>query len=92
MEKDISMQGKRIILTEDPLFTKNINLLEKILMSNKGRKYLIAIQFGSLGGNYGIFTNSDSEPINEYLPGGVIIRQRYSIKRIKQRYNFLKSA
>jgi len=89
--KNQTNKNGRIILTEDPLTTEDINLLEEILSKVNGRQYLNAVQFGSLGGNYGIPSDSDKEPLNEYLPGGVVIRMRYNINEIRERYNKLKT-
>ena len=82
-------ENKKIILTEDPLTTNNVDFLEEILSKSDGRRYLNAVQLGSLGGNFGEFSDSDSEPINEYLPGGKVIRARYSVDDIRERYNQL---
>ena len=91
-EKNKTNKKGRIVLIDDPLMTKDINLLEEILSKTNGKQYLNAVQFGSLGGNYGIFSDSNKEPLNEYLPGGIVIRKRYDVNEIRKRYNKLKTA
>jgi len=79
-----------IVLVESPLTSTNINYLDEILRKADGYLYLNAVQQGSLGGNYGIPGDSADKPLNTYLPGGIIIRARYTITDIRERYNKLR--
>jgi hypothetical protein len=91
-EKKPSNKKPKIILVDDPLTTNNVPFLEELLSKVNGNKYLNAVQFGSLGGNYGIPSNSDEEPLNEYLAGGRVIRARYDVEKIRERYQQLRAA
>lgn len=75
-----------IVLIDDPITTKDIGLLEKILEATKNYKYLNAIQYSPMWRNLGVPSNTNKEPIDEYLPGGRIIRARYKVSNIRNRY------
>ncbi|NQU78356.1 hypothetical protein HQ545_01165 [Candidatus Woesearchaeota archaeon] len=92
VQKNPIKKNVRIVLIDDPLTTNNEAFLEDILSKANGCKYLDAVQFGSLGGNYGIPTDSDKEPLNKHLAGGMVIRARYEFEEIRERYRELKVA
>ena len=75
-----------MILTEDPLTTRDRVLLEKVLSFAKDAPYLEAVQYASLGGNFVFRAYNEQDPINEYLPGGIIIRARYKVNDIRDHY------
>ena len=86
LKENLERKMGRIVLTEDPLTTRNKGYLEHILRMMGNHIYLNAIQVNSIGGNFGVPSNSNDEPIGKYLPGGVIIRARYSISDLRSRY------
>jgi len=80
----------KVVLIDGPLLTEDASFLEDIIHKSKDKKYLNAVQFGSVGGHFGIPTNDASAPTNTLLPGGGIIRKRYDVAEIKKRCRFLK--
>ena len=82
----------KIVLVDDPLLAEDCEFLEQIIKKSEGKRYLNAVQYCSIGGNFGVPTDDASQPVNTYLPGGVIIRKRYSVSEIVERYNALKNS
>jgi hypothetical protein len=77
---------KPLVLTEDPLTSKNVPYLEEILAISEGYKYLEAVQTPPYWSSVGMPTNSQDNPINTRLPGGRIVRYRYSVSSIREHY------
>ena len=85
----LEKEAKTVVLIDDPLRTKNIPFLEEILSVSKGYRFLEAVQTPPVWSNIGVPTNSDSAPLNEHLPGGKVVRQRYGVEDIRDHYNEL---
>ncbi len=89
MTNALEKEARTIILTDDPLRTGNIVFLEKILEVADGYKFIEAVQTPPYWRNIGVPTNSDERLLNEQLPGGKIVRQRYLISDIRKHYEIL---
>ena len=77
---------KRIVLTEYPLTTRNKKFLEDILNAAAGYESINAVLCGTPPVGFAVPSNSNKEPLNEYLPGGIIIRARYRVDDICTHY------
>lgn len=77
---------KTITLVDDPLETNNVLFLEDILRLADGYKFIEAVQMPPYWSNIGVPTNSNSNPLNQSLIGGKIVRQRYSVSDIRDHY------
>jgi len=75
-------------LRESLLETNNINFLEEILKASKGFSHVNITQYPPMWIGF-VELSDKKEPIGEHLPGGRIIRKRYSILEIKARYDAL---
>lgn len=80
---------KSITLVEDPLKTSNILFLEEILKSVNGYRFIEDVQMPPYWASVCVPTNSDHRPLNKYLPGGIIVRCRYSVEKIREHYQRL---
>ncbi len=80
---------KSITLIEDPLKTRNIFFLEEILKSAKGYRFIEDVQMPPYWTSVCAPTNTDRRPLNKYLPGGIIVRCRYSVASIREHYHRL---
>ena len=88
---ELKERPKKLVLVEDPMTTKDMGLLEKILELTKNFRYLDVVQYGPMWRNLGVPSNTDKEPLDEYLPGGRIIRVKYIVKEIIDRYQRLEN-
>jgi len=89
VENVLKEQKKPLVLIEDPLVSKNIPYLEEILALADGYRFLEAVQTPPYWTNKGVPTNTQETPLNTYLPGGKIVRSRYSVDSIRAHYQSL---
>ena len=83
--KSTQKYGRDIYLPENPLKSADLNYLEKILLACDGFNYLNAVHHAGLGGVTGMPSVTE-DPINEHLPGGIIIRRHYLVSDILEHY------
>lgn len=82
--------GKRMPLPNNPLKSDDLGYLEKILEACEGFKYLNVLHPScSWGKPFGRPSLTDQDSMGTYLPGESVIRARYSVADIKDRYETL---
>ncbi len=74
-------------LIEDPLETRDVAYLEKILNAAKGFSYLDAVHEPPMYRSVGIPDNTKRDQVNVKLPGGDILRFQYAIADIRAHYD-----
>jgi hypothetical protein len=79
-----------MILTEDPLRTRNVPYLEELLRISAGYKYVEAVQTPPFWSSTAVPTNSDENTLNKKLEGGRIVRYRYEVSDIEKQYQSLR--